>query len=119
MQAGRPVRLTTPSQSHVLAVFALFLVAGPAWDTSRQRREQAGWDDHAAFMDELLQQGFVVMGGPIGDGQEILLIVEATGDAEVTARLQPDPWFAMGILQIGQIQRWTVWLDGRAVTSKR
>jgi hypothetical protein len=41
---------------------------GPAWDHSRERREQAGWDEHAAFMDALADEGFVVLGGPIGDG---------------------------------------------------
>jgi hypothetical protein len=28
---------------------------GPAWDSSRARREQAGWDEHAAFMDALVE----------------------------------------------------------------
>jgi hypothetical protein len=28
---------------------------GPVWDSSRARREQAGWDEHAAFMDALVE----------------------------------------------------------------
>jgi hypothetical protein len=41
---------------------------GPAWDHARGRREQAGWDEHAAFMDGLVEEGFVVLGGPVGEG---------------------------------------------------
>jgi hypothetical protein len=33
-----------------MAVFAVTVVYGPAWDPATDRREQAGWDEHAAFM---------------------------------------------------------------------
>jgi hypothetical protein len=59
--------------------------------------------------------GFVVLGGPIGDGREVLLVVEATDDREVEARLDDDPWLAKGMLRIGEIRSWTIWLDGRFV----
>jgi hypothetical protein len=41
---------------------------GPGWDHSKRRREQAGWDDHAAFMDALTEERVVILGGPIGEG---------------------------------------------------
>src|SRR4051794_37514662 len=69
---------------------AVFLVSeenGPAWDDGRPRREQAGWDEHGAFMDRLLHEGFVVLGGPVGDGERALLAVEAADAEEVSARL--------------------------------
>jgi uncharacterized protein YciI len=96
-----------------VAVFALTNVNGPAWDPSRGRRDQAGWDEHAAFMDTLVDEGFVVLGGPIGDGDRVLLVVEAADREEVEARLAPDPWHVTGILQIASIERWTIWLDAR------
>jgi hypothetical protein len=40
---------------------------GPAWDHTRARREQEGWDANAAFMDALAEEGFVILGGPIGE----------------------------------------------------
>ena len=43
-------------------------VPGPTWDHSKGRREQAGWDAHASFMDALAAEGFVVLGGPVGAG---------------------------------------------------
>ena len=49
--------------------------AGP-WDFSKGLREQEGWDEHAAFMDELVEQGFIVLGGPLSD-LKILLAARA------------------------------------------
>lgn len=86
---------------------------GPAWDHPRRRREQEGWDEHAAFMDGLVDEGFVVLGGPIGvgDGDNTLLIVNGEDEAAVRARLQDDPWFE-GVLTIESIRPWSVWLRG-------
>jgi hypothetical protein len=99
--------------AHLMAVFALTEVAGPNWDASRVRREQEGWDEHAAFMDGLVDDGFVILGGPIGDGERVLLVVEAADEAEVEARFAADPWLPAGILRIASIEPWTIWLDAR------
>jgi uncharacterized protein YciI len=84
---------------------------GPAWDHSRGRREQARWSEHAAFMDALAEEGFVVLGGPIGegDGENVLLVVEADGEATIRARLAPDPW-PEEQLGIESIRPWSIWL---------
>ena len=87
---------------------------GPKWDRSRSRREQAGWTEHAAFMDRLVEEGFIVLGGPIGDGDEgdnTLLVVDAGDAATVVARLGEDPW-PEEVLTIESIRPWTVWLRG-------
>jgi uncharacterized protein YciI len=96
-----------------MAFFALTTVYGPSWDASRGRREQDAWDEHAAFMDGLVDDGFVILGGPIGDGERVMLVVEATDEREIEARLGEDPWSSMGLLRIGEIQPWAIWLDGR------
>jgi len=41
-------------------------------------------------------------------------LVEATDEAEIRARLAEDPWATLGILGIGSIERWRLWLDSRA-----
>ena len=96
-----------------MPVFALTEVSGPNWDPSRPRREQEGWDEHAAFMDGLLAEGFVILGGPIGDGERVLLVVEAADERAVEARLAADPWLPAGILRIASLEPWTIWLDSR------
>jgi uncharacterized protein YciI len=84
---------------------------GPTWDHSTLRREQAGWDEHAAFMDALVDDGFIVLGGPIGegDGENTLLIVEADSEDAVRDRLSADPWYER-ILRIDNIRPWSIWL---------
>jgi uncharacterized protein YciI len=88
-------------------------VFGPNWNASRSRREQQNWDGHATFMDGLVDDGFVFLGGPIGDSDRNLLVVEATDEQEIETRMSEDPWASMGLLCIGSIEPWTIWLDGR------
>jgi uncharacterized protein YciI len=77
-------------------------------------REQAGWLEHAHFMDELAESGFVVLGGPLDDKEERFLIVVDAPDADaVRARLADDPWSGSSLLQIASIEPWTILLDGR------
>jgi hypothetical protein len=96
-----------------VGVFAVTMVSGPHWDVARARRAQPGWDEHAAFCDGLVDEGFVILGGPIGDGDRVMLVVEPADESETAARLARDPWVSGGVLRIGEIQPWTIWLDGR------
>jgi uncharacterized protein YciI len=84
---------------------------GPAWDHSRLRREQPGWDEHAAFMDALAEEGIVVLGGPVGegDGEDALLVVDLESEAAIRARLAGDPW-SDDMLTIKSVEPWSVWL---------
>jgi uncharacterized protein len=86
---------------------------GPAWDHSRGRREQAGWDEHAGFMDGLAEEGFIILGGPIGegDGENTLLVIVADSEAQVRARLALDP-SPEELLTIESVSPWSVWLRG-------
>jgi uncharacterized protein YciI len=96
-----------------MANFAVRLVHGPGWDRSRPIREQDGWDEHAAFMDGLVDDGFLILGGPVGDGEQTLHVIEAPGENEIRTCLARDPWAAAGLLEIGSIEPWALWLDGR------
>jgi len=87
------------------------LACGPDWDRSRARREQAGWDEHAAFMDALAEDGFIVMGGPTGTGEDdnTFHVVDAPDEEAIRARLREDPW-SESMLTVHSIRPWTVWL---------
>jgi uncharacterized protein YciI len=97
-----------------VASFAVRIVHGPAWDPRREIREQRDWDSHAAFMDRLVDAGFVVLGGPLGYDHGALLLVESSDEQDIKARLDDDPWVRAGILRVGSIAPWLLWLDGRA-----
>ena len=70
-------------------------------------------------MDGLVDDGFIVLGGPLGDGQRTLHLVEAAGEQEIRSRMAEDPWASMGLLRIGTIEPWQLWLDGRASSRAR
>ena len=94
-----------------MARFAVIRRHGPAWNAATPLREQAEWDSHAPFMDGLLADGFVELGGPLGDGSRVLLIVEARDAEEIRDRLDTDPWTRLGLLVIESIDRWDVLLE--------
>jgi len=74
--------------------------------------EQERWAEHAAFMDRLAEEGFVVLGGPLGDGVNILLIVDADTEEAIQARLAADPWASMGLLSVTNVEPWEIRLRG-------
>jgi uncharacterized protein YciI len=90
--------------------FAVIRERGPAWDASRSMRSQDRWTEHAAFMDALADERFVVQGGPLGDEARFLLIIDAEGEEAIRARLAADPWVPMGLLRTGSIEPWEVLL---------
>jgi uncharacterized protein YciI len=91
--------------------YLVSLERGPAWDHSRPRRTQAGWDEHAAFMDALTEEGVVTLGGPVGegDGEDTLLVVDVENEAAIRTRLRDDPWMN-DLLTIKSVEPWSVWL---------
>jgi uncharacterized protein YciI len=96
-----------------MASFAVVTVHGPGWDPARPIREQDGWQAHAAFMDGLVDDGLIVIGGPVGSGARTLHLFEAAGEAEVRRRMREDPWAAAGLLEVRLVEPWALWLDGR------
>jgi len=95
--------------------FAVISEGGPAWDRGKPMREQDAWPAHAAFRNALAETGFVVLGGPLGDGSthRALLIVEAPRELEVERRLAEDPWSRKGLLTVTSIDQWEILLDGQ------
>jgi uncharacterized protein YciI len=87
--------------------------AGPNRDRSKGTREQPFWDEHAAFIDQLVAEGFILMGGPLVDEGGSLLIVNAKDENEVREKLRSDPWAEHGILKLESIKRWQIFIDKR------
>lgn len=96
-----------------MANFAVTLVHGPFWDASRPIREQDGWDGHAAFMDGLVDEGFLIVGGPLGAGDRTLHLIEAEDELQIRARFGEDPWALADLLKVGAVEPWALWLDAR------
>jgi uncharacterized protein YciI len=96
-------------------LFALIRQEGPGWDRSRPLREQDAWAEHAAYVDGLADEGFVLLAGLIGSGSPLhraMLIVEADSEATVRARTDEDPWTPMQILETVSVEPWHLLVGG-------
>jgi uncharacterized protein YciI len=87
------------------------LRSGPEWQASRPLEEQSGWAAHAAFMDGLVDAGFLVLGGPLADGHRVVHVVEAGSEQEVRETLAGDPWSDTHLI-VDAVDPWTIRLDG-------
>jgi uncharacterized protein YciI len=94
----------------------MFLVvlrqSGPEFDRSRPLEEQSRWPEHAALMDALVDDGFIVLGGPLADDGRVALAVEAASPEAVRETLARDPWSETH-LRVAAVEPWTIRLDGR------
>jgi len=97
-----------------LAFFALINEQGLSWDSKLPMRDQKGWKEHAAFMDALADEKFIVLGGPLKkrSRHRTLLIFDATDEETIRARMAADPWIRDGTLRIIDIYKWEILLGG-------
>ena len=75
--------------------FVLRLERGGPWDWSRDMREQDGWDDHARFMDDLVDKGSIILGGPLEGDRETMHIIAAESEQAVRDLFATDPGGSM------------------------
>jgi uncharacterized protein YciI len=96
-----------------VSTFAVSRKAGPAW-TPGGIYDQPAVSEHAAFMNGLATEGFILLGGPLGGSEDghirVLLIVDAASEAEVTRRLADDPWTATRQITTVSIEPWNIFV---------
>jgi uncharacterized protein YciI len=93
--------------------FVLRLERGGPWDWNRDMREQDGWAEHARFMDDLVDDGFVLLGGPLEGDRKTMHVIRAESADAIRERFATDPWWVNGMLSPVSIERCTIVLDGR------
>ena len=94
-------------------LFLVFRDQGPSWVRGVPTRQQPFWDEHAAFVDRIFDQGRIVLAGPYADYSRALVIVKARDAEGAAAMFRDDPWEKAGILVPGEVIEWTVFLDSR------
>jgi hypothetical protein len=70
----------------------LFLVSeqhGGPWDWSKGLRDQEGFDEHARFMEGLVDDRFVVLGGPLDERDPARSPPQRLGDRLAGTTLVP------------------------------
>ncbi len=91
-----------------MKLFAVIRTRGGAWQPSLALESQPDWDAHASFMNGLQREGFILLGGPLEDTPDVLLIVRAGTPEEIIERFAADPWTSQDLLRIGRISPWTL-----------
>jgi hypothetical protein len=86
--------------------------AGPHWDPGLPLENQSGFAEHAAVMDALVEEGFIVLGGPLGDEFRVVMAIEADSEKDVHRELERDPWLDTHLL-IHAVDAWTIRLVRR------
>ena len=87
-------------------LFAVIRTRGPRYDDGRPLEGQEDWRAHADFMNALVDDGFMVLGGPLAGTRDVLLIVRAQDARQVEARLAADCWTVKDLLRTRQISPW-------------
>jgi uncharacterized protein YciI len=98
----------TVPESKMNRLFAVIRSRGGAWQASRPLEEQEAWDAHAAFMNSLEKEGFIVLGGPLEESSDVLLIARTETSNEIVQRLSADPWTRLDLLRVTRIAPWTL-----------
>ncbi len=89
--------------------FAMVRARGEGWDASRPMRQQEQYEEHMGFLDALADDGFVILGGPLGEREErFLLIFAAENAGAVKERLADDPWTRLRIVRTASVERWGI-----------
>ena len=95
-----------------MTYFVVLRRSGPEWKSGLPLEEQSGWDEHAAFMDKLVGDGFVLLGGPLADEHTVVLAIESDSEQSVRDTLARDPWDSSHLV-VDSVDAWTIRLDGR------
>jgi hypothetical protein len=94
-----------------VAVFHVLLCqTGPEFDPALPLEQQSGWKEHAAYMNQLVTNGTLLLGGPLPNGR-VAHAMEAESE-ELRAIWARDPWHETHLVLEG-IEPWEIRLDSR------
>jgi uncharacterized protein YciI len=103
-----------------MSLFAVTREAGPGWHDGGGIDVQPAVADHAAFMQALADDGFVLAAGPLAGSEDgrlrVLLIADAARETEVHERLTDDPWVKSDQLRTVRVERWNVFVGAERLS---
>ena len=103
-----------------MSTFAVIREAGPGWATGGIY-DQPAVAEHAAFMNALAREDFLLFGGPLARSENgrvrVLLIVNADDELEIPRRLADDPWVQAEQLVTVSIEPWQILVGAERLAS--
>jgi len=91
-------------------LFVVRVERGGPWDWSKDMRQQEQWTEHAHFMNSLVDDGLILLGGPLEGGRDAFHVVDSPSEGALRTRFAEDPWAKNGMLRITNVERWTILL---------
>ena len=105
-----------------MSLFAVTREAGPGWTVGKGAFEQSGVNDHAAFMNNLANEGIVLLAGPLAGSEQdrirVLLIADAGSEADVHRRLADDPWQRAQRLVTTNVEPWNLFVGAERLSAQ-
>src|SRR2546428_12650234 len=102
-----------------MAFFLVHLLRrGPEWDPAKPLEEQSGWTEPAAFMDDLTDKGFIILGGQLAAQVRVVQAAEAESGDAIGARFATDQWTESHLL-VDRAEAWTIPPAGPAAPRAR
>lgn len=105
-----------------MSCFAVTREAGPEW-TDGGITAQPAVNDHAAFMNALADEDFVLFAGPLAGTEQgrlrVLLIINADSEQEFHRRLAEDPWAISGHLELTSIESWNIFVGAERLAHEQ
>jgi uncharacterized protein YciI len=83
---------------------------GVAWGDGPPEA-QFGWDEHAAWIDALVDRETIAMGGPFSDNSGAMLVLEGVGVEEAELLFATDPFVKNGVFVVVDVREWTNYVD--------
>ena len=103
-----------------MTAYAVIREAGPGW-TAGGIADQPAVTDHAAFMNDLADEGLLLFAGPVAGSEggrvRALLIVHADSEDEIRNRLADDPWVHSKRLVFKSVEPWNVIVGARRLAA--
>src|SRR5215208_3687183 len=105
-----------------MSYFAVIREAGSTWTDGRGITEQPAVNDHAAFMNTLAEEGFVLFAGPLAGSEQgrirVLLIADAPSEADIHRRLADDPWARTKHLVTARVEPWSLFVGAERLVAR-
>jgi uncharacterized protein YciI len=106
-----------------MSLFAVTREAGPGWTNGKGAFEQPAVNDHAAFMNDLANEGIVLFAGPLAGSEHerirVLLIADADSETDIHQRLANDPWVRTEQLVTTSIEPWNLFVGAERLSAPR
>ena len=64
--------------------------------------------DHLAYLQSLLEEGTLVLAGPVGDGSGAMMVLQVASEQEARRVIDADPYTAAGVGANHVLRPWNV-----------